>query len=156
MKKFTLLALITISLSVSAFAQQVFQGTFVSAGNNQLVFKIKPSSTITTQISYMQFGLGFPQSSSFTYTLTPNTSTLPGLSMDTIASYNDGTYTFYNFVQTSGVIGSATYNAGTEYTVFTLTLTGPSNVNFQLASDSTLETKTGFSSYLFYISDGSG
>jgi len=161
MKKIALLMVLSLLLfkGPRASAQMVFQGTFTNVGN-QLIYKVKPSSTITTSILYMQFSLGFPTASTpaFTYTLTPNTGSFPGLTVDTFASYNDGVNTWYNFYQSSSVIGSATYTGGTEYTVFTLTLSGSSTANFTFGSDSTLNSPSGTSgnSYQFLMSDNTG
>ena len=161
MKRILLISIFSLMVGSAVFSQSYFQATFVNPANptpppatlNQLVFKIKPSANITTEISYMQFCFRYMTASTppFTINISSNTTDFPTLKIDTTAATTDGTFTYINFVHNTSSIPSKLYTTGTEYTVFTITLIGSPAIVSSVELFSNLAGGTS----VFGIADGS-
>ncbi|HMO62738.1 MAG TPA: T9SS type A sorting domain-containing protein [Ferruginibacter sp.] len=162
MKRILLIAVFSLQAGLAALAQPYFQATFENPANpapppttlNQLVFKIKPTADITTAIAYMEFAFRYPTATTppFGVTISSNTTNFPTLNIQRLDDYVEGAYTYVKFVHNTGVIPSATYPAGVEREVFTITLTGNPGIAqiVELVSDLVMQN------YVFGVVDGAG
>ena len=110
MKKIFLITILTVAVAMGSFAQY-FQGTFVNVGN-KLSFRMKPTADITTAISYLEVAFRYNTATTPAFTvnnLTQNAINFPGLSMQRLADFSDGTYTYVKFVHNTSTIASRTY-----------------------------------------------
>lgn len=135
MKKITTILTLLLILNSYSFAQY-FQGGFYNVGN-KVVFKMKPTGNITTDISYMEVAFRFNTASTPAFTVTPPVNILPNAKFVPFNSdYEAGGYTYKKFFHSGSVIPITTYTAGTEYELFSVTLNGPTAVaDIELASD---------------------
>ncbi len=162
MKKYIFIFLASLFFYGSSFSQY-FQGSWVknpSTSASILTFRIKPTGTLTTAISYLEFAFRYPNSGtpSFTVTnITSNTTNFPGLAIQRFTpDFNDGTYTYVKFVHNTATVPSATYttsaNGGNGYDIFEITISGPAATISQLDMASNLVS----GNYQFGVVDGAG
>ncbi|MEP6675221.1 MAG: T9SS type A sorting domain-containing protein [Ferruginibacter sp.] len=157
------IVLFGIVLSFSGVAQY-FQGSFTKDVNNstnyKISFKMKPTATMTTAISYIEVAFRYPTSGTPAFvvnSITSNNVNFPNLAMQRFPpDYNDGTYTYVKFVHNTATVPSATYTSGTEYEIFNVVLNtanpGPDAVIPQIEMVSNLVLQN----YQFGVLDGAG
>ncbi len=147
-------------ITAATYAQPYFQGTFVKdpgyATNRRIIFRMNPTATLTTAISYMEFSFRIPTSGTAPFTvanITSNTTLFPGLNMQRFPpDFLSGGFTYIKFVHNTATIASRTYIPDVNgFDVFTITLDGPPGIIPQadMASD-----VLGAQNFLFAVVDG--
>jgi hypothetical protein len=160
MKK--IIAILLSGVLVASAAQaQYFQATFEKdpdhAANNRVNFKMRPTGSLTTGISYIEFAFRYPTATTPPFVVAgiqSNTALFPGLNMQRfLPDIVEGGYTYVRFVHNTGVIASNTYTPiATGYQVFSIAFQGtPATISqIEMASDMVSQT------YVFGVVDGSG
>ncbi len=156
MKRIFTILVANLVLSGVALAQGKFSANLSNAAN-VITFKLKPSATVTTGFSTIEFFIRYTTTSpSFTYgTVSVNTTDFPGmLGNGNVGGGAAGTgaweierdnpvymvsgYHVDHFIYSAPAIATTanTYTGGTEYTVLSVPLIGPaSTVDFEFVSD---------------------
>ncbi len=153
MKKIFLIAVLTGVITVSGFAQY-FQGTFVNTGN-KLSFRLKPTADITTAISYLEVAFRYNTATTPAFVvngIVQNTANFPGINMQRLADYSDGTFTYVKFVHNTSTIASRAYTGNSELEIFSILVEGTNGTfaDFDLSSDLVNQN------YVFGVVDGGG
>ncbi len=135
MKKLSVFLAFSLMIITSGYSQY-FQGTFTNTGNT-LVFKMKPSATLTTSIAYMEFCFRYNTASTPVFSISNlvNGAQFPGINIQRRSDYVSGAYTYVRFVHNTSTIASFSYDPGTEYEICRLNLIGAGVGNFEMASD---------------------
>lgn len=135
MKKIITILFLSLIIKSSLFAQY-FQGGLYNVGN-KVVFKMKPTATLTTGISYMEVAFRFNPASTPPFTITPPVNILGGLKFERFAQdLLQGGYIYIRYAAVGVVVPSQPYTGGTEYELFSVTLNGaPALANIEMASD---------------------
>jgi hypothetical protein len=158
MKK--VLSIITgLLITAVAFAQPYFQGTIVkdpaNATNNRIIFRMNPTSSITTAISYVETAFRYVTATTPPFVATgiiPNTTTFPGLNIQRLPDVVSGAYTYIKFVHNTATIASNTYAPNVNgYDLFSIAIQGTPAVisQIEMASD-----VTGAGEFVFGVVDG--
>jgi hypothetical protein len=150
-------------ITVTSYAQPYFQGTFLKdaayATNKRIIFRINPTASITTAISYIEFAFRYPTAAVTTFNvnnITPNTTVFPGLNIQRLPDFVDavGGFTYVKFVHNTATVASRTYAPNVNgFDVFTITTSGtPSTIpQIDMASD-----VLGAGNFVFGVVDGGG
>jgi hypothetical protein len=159
MKKIFYLLILLFSITTLVDAQY-FLGSFspdqADMNNFKIQFKMKPTGTITTSISYLEAAFRYPTATTpqFTITnITSNTATFPGLNVVRFPpDYVANGYTYVKFVFNTATIPAAAYTAETEYPLFTVTTSLPGSATplFDMVSNLVLME------YQFGVVNGAG
>jgi Secretion system C-terminal sorting domain len=159
MKK--VLAIISgVLMMAGSYAQQYFQGTLVKDPNNEInnriIFKMNPTGSLTTAISYIETAFRYPTASTPAFVvagLTSNTATFPGLNIQRLPDLVSGGFTYVKFVHNTATVASNTYTPSANgYELFSFALQGTPAVIPQIEMVSNLST----GDYVFGVVDGAG
>lgn len=159
MKK-VLIIISGILLTAGAYAQQYFQGTFVKDPNNEInnriIFRMNPTGSITTAISYVETAFRYPTASTPAFVvagITSNTASFPGLNIQRLPDFVSGGYTYVKFVHNTATVASNTYTPSPNgYDLFSIALQGTPATIPQIEMVSDLSS----GDYVFGVVDGAG
>lgn len=158
MKK--VLAIISGVLITAGSYAQYFQGTFVKDPNNEInnriIFRMNPTASITTAISYIETAFRYPTATTPAFVvagLTSNTATFPGLNIQRLPDFVSGGFTYVKFVHNTATVASNTYTPSANgYDLFSLALQGTPAVIPQIEMVSDLNS----GDFVFGVVDGAG
>ncbi len=150
-----------VLITVASYAQPYFQGTFVKdaayATNKKIIFRINPTASITTAISYIEFAFRYPTAAVTSFNvsnITPNTALFPGLNIQRLPDFVMGGFTYVKFVHNTATVASNTYLPNANgFDVFTITTSGTPAIipQIDMASD-----VLGAQNFVFGVVNGAG
>jgi hypothetical protein len=152
-----------VLITLACYAQPYFQGTFVKdaayAANKKIIFRINPTASITTAISYIEFAFRYPTAAVTSFNvanITPNTAVFPGLNIQRLPDFVDlpGGFTYVKFVHNTATIASNTYAPNVNgFDVFSITTSGTPSIipQIDMASD-----VLGAQNFVFGVVNGAG